>query len=349
MLYKAIFQGRLDYATERAYRQMKALYMHRIENYYKREAHFKPEQIFDDELYRVVIPRTVVQLSEKYWKNTVNLLKLCADYAVAGYVGAWMVQEGKILHYAMIEPTGDKVVVREFNKALSIIGEKGREKEALERLNKAISKYDKHSMAYERRGYVNFILKQYEDARYDFDKSIRLDENNALAYFGRGNLNFIEERWEDALMDFTMAMKKSIALQPLHWQARLKKAETHMQLKQYSEAERELKLFIGRHFTPDNVNYQMYNYAVLLLAKALLEQERYHEVLQKLRLINPEERNKKFDLGEMYFVEGLARYRGNLGAHVEAWQKAVEHGYALAEKWLEERAPEYRRPKTQTR
>ncbi len=336
MYYKSIFQGRLDYANERAYSQVKALFINRIDNYYHNDAHFKTEDLFDDEMLQVVIPRTVVQLSEKYWKNTVNLFKLCADYAIAGYVGAWMVKDGEIMHYSMVRPTGDKVVVKEYNKAVALIGEKGKEEEAIHRLNIAIAKFDKHSSAYERRGVVNLQLEHYEDARYDFDKSIRLDENNAFAYFGRGNLNVIEGKWEAAAEDFHMAIKKSLALQYIHWRARYKKGIAHIQLKEYDKALFEFKLFTLRKFKEDDKNYNLYNKALLLYAEALLGTRQYDEAIEVLKKINPEVRNLDFDLGEMYFKQGVAKLKAGKKGYKKDWTEAINLGHDLAKKWLQE-------------
>ncbi len=336
MYYKSIFQGRLDYANERAYNQVKELFISRIDNYYHNEAHFKAEDLFNDEMLQVVIPRTVVQLSEKYWKNTVNLFKLCADYAIAGYVGSWMVQDGRIMHYTMVQPTGDKVVVKEYNKALALIGEKGREEEAIKHLNTAIAKFDKHSAAYERRGLVNLQLEHYEDARYDFDKSIRLDENNAFAYLGRANLNVIEEKWKEAVGDFDMAIKKSLALQFIHWRARFKKAMAHLHLKEYDKAVFELKLFTIRKFKEEDKNYKLYNKALTLYAEALIGTEKYHEALDVLDKINPEERTYDFDAGEMYFLRGVAKLKAGKKDYLKDWEQAVKLGHALSLKWLDE-------------
>ena len=65
MFYKSIFQGKLDFVSERSYLKVHQLFVHRLENYYKSEVHFKSEDIFDDDQYKILVPRTVVQLSEK--------------------------------------------------------------------------------------------------------------------------------------------------------------------------------------------------------------------------------------------------------------------------------------------
>ncbi len=336
MYYKSIFQGRLDYANQRAYDQVKDLFTNRIGNYYRNEAHFKPEDLFNDEMLQVIIPRTVVQLSEKYWKNTVNLFKLCADYAIAGYVGAWMVQDGNIMHYALVQPTGDKVVVKEYKKAVALIGEDGREQEAIDSLNKAISKFDKHSAAYERRGVVNMKLQHYEDARYDFDKSIRLDENNAFAYFERGNLNALQKDWKAAAQDYGMAIKKSLALQVIHWKARFRKGKAHLELKEYDKAGFEFKLFTIRKFKENNINYLDFNQGLLYYAESLIGQEKYDDALLTLQKVQPDIRNRNFSKGDWYFLQGVAKFKAGKKGFAKHWKDAVKEGHELASKWLSE-------------
>ncbi len=100
------------------------------------------------------------------------------------------------------------------------------ELEASEALSKAIEKYERHALAYERRGYVNYKLKNFNDALHDFSKSIRINPNNPEPYYGSGKVKMLKNDWDGAIQDFDQAIKRSLALQPLHWLARLKKGET---------------------------------------------------------------------------------------------------------------------------
>lgn len=58
-------------------------------------------------------------------------------------------------------------------------------KEAMEALTRAIAKFEQHAVAYERRGFVNFSLKNYEDALYDYNKSIKYNDAVPKPYLGR--------------------------------------------------------------------------------------------------------------------------------------------------------------------
>ena len=69
-------------------------------------------------------------------------------------------------------------------------------------------------------GYTYFKLKNYEDAIYDFTKSIDFSPSNPEPYFGRGNVEKLNENWENAINDFDLAVKTSFPLQPIYWQSR---------------------------------------------------------------------------------------------------------------------------------
>jgi len=255
IFYKSIFQGRLEFGPGKNIETSLQMYQIRSEQYYRNEIMFKPEQIFFMEQGYIDIPRLVTQSTEKTFTNTLNLLEYIAQFASAGSLGAWLIDQGKILRHKMIEPQSDKVAVQEYLKGRKLIGTKGKEKEAIQALDLAIQKYEKHSQAYERRGYVNFTLKNYTDALSDFNKSIQFDENNALAYFGRAQVYLYFDKTELAMQDLALTIQKSLALQMVHWQARFQKGEMQYNLKQLKEAAFELKLFCDRKFDSKDINY----------------------------------------------------------------------------------------------
>jgi len=97
MLQKTIIQGRLDFGKQRAYDKALKMYRHRLENYYKSDILFKEEEeLFNSEDLSLVVERNVAQTTHKYWKNTIDVLTYLAQFAVAGKICAWMLEEGNI-------------------------------------------------------------------------------------------------------------------------------------------------------------------------------------------------------------------------------------------------------------
>ena len=185
--YKTIVSGCLEFGNARSYEQVLKLYLHRTENYYRNDILLKAEEVFQEETFILSIPRYIKECPEKSWKNTLNLLEYVAGYAVAGDLKAWVIQDGKMIDQRVIEPDGDKSATQAFIQGRELVKEKGMEEEAMNSLNKAIDKFERHALAYERRGYVNYRLRNYDDAMYDFTKSIDINPNMPDAYWGRAN------------------------------------------------------------------------------------------------------------------------------------------------------------------
>jgi Tfp pilus assembly protein PilF len=63
-------------------------------------------------------------------------------------------------------------------------------------LSNAIEKYERHAAAFERRGYVNYKLKNFNDAHYDFSKSIAINPIAPEPFYGRGKIHMIKNEWQ---------------------------------------------------------------------------------------------------------------------------------------------------------
>lgn len=338
MFFKSIFQGNLQFGNEKSYEKVIRMYDHRVENYYKNDILFKVEDIFKEDDLSLKIPRTVINITEKNWKNSVDLLKYVAQFAISGNVGAWMTEEGKILKYVWIEPKGDKAVVQKFLKGRSLVDQVGKEKEAEEALSNAIELYDRHAQAYERRGYVNFLMKKYHDADRDFTKSVNIDSSNAPAYYGRAKIKMLKEDWEEAISDLELAIKTSLALQDIHWSARRLKGECLQQLKRYEEAEFEYRFFAKRVFKEKSPNaiYQrlvLYNHG-----RVLLEIGKNAEALESL------EKAYKCTTGKEYVYDadilvyrGIARKQAGKNGFLSDWNEAKKLGSKQAEQLLQDK------------
>ena len=206
---KTIIQGRLDFGTEKSFVQVQKMFQHRVDNFYKSDVFIK-EDAFDETTFSVNIPRLITMGMEKSFTNTVTLLEYLAQFAISGSISAWLVQDGKILKYAVVEPKGDKAVVQNFIKGQKLSAQAGKEKEALKALTKVIDQYDSHAQAYERRGYVNYSLGKISEALYDFTKCISYDPSIPSAYYSRAKVHMNNANYKDG----TYAQRSMSSLSP---------------------------------------------------------------------------------------------------------------------------------------
>ena len=333
--YKTIFKGRLEFGNARSYEKVLKMYQHRVENYYKSDILFEEEEIFDEETASLSVPRFITQGSVKSWKNTISMLEYVAQFAVAGNLTAWMTENGKILRHGIIEPKSDRTAVQAFLKGRDLLEKKGKEDEAIKSLTKAIEKYDRHAQAYERRGFINYKLKNYDDAIYDFTKSIDYSPSHPQSYLGRGTILKLQKDYTAAIKDFDMTIKTSIPLEPIYWQGRRYKADCHLSLKDYEGALPDLKFFCNRNFKNNdpNVVYQRlmwFNYG-----KALLEVGEYENAFNAFdTVINMEEGKDRISQADKYLYRGIAREKAGKNGFLKDWKEAQKLGSKKAIKLL---------------
>lgn len=269
MTYKTIFKGRLDFGNEKSYDKVLKMFQHRVESYYKSDILLNEEDIFDEGNKALVVPRTITQGSQKSWKNTISVLEYVAQFAVAGEMGAWMTEDGVILDHDMVEPNSERAAVQAFIKGRKLTKEVGKENEAVEALNIAIEKYERHSEAYERRAFVKVQLKDYKGALKDYVKAIDTNPVNSRAYYGIAEVKKIMGVDEGRLADLENAIKSTIPLQSLFWMARKRKAEYFLDMGDPKSALLDLRLFCNRKFTEDNPNFKHRRYMCFEYGKAL--------------------------------------------------------------------------------
>ena len=316
MLFKTIIQGRIEFGTQKAYDMAVKMYVSRAESYYKNDVLFLPEEIFFPEELTMSIPRLVKQVYSKSFKNTSVLLEYIAQFGLSGEMDIWQVEDGKILHYKHLEPSSDKAAVQQYLKGKNLVGQSGKEDEAIKALNKAIEKYDRHAQAYERRGKVNLKLKKYHDALRDYNKCLALDPDNPYAYYGKSLVLINDDKIQEAVDSMELAIKKSVALQNIHWKARRTKGKLHLELDQYDKAAFDLKLFVNRKFPEDSPNFLWKREGHFYYGRTLLGLERYSEAVEQFE--------KALELADGYDKIPQAeqlRYRGI------AKQKAGQNGY----------------------
>ena len=332
MYFKTIIQGRLTFSNQKSYDKVVKMYEYRAETYYKSDVLLKIEDIFDETNLTLSIPRYVGNASEKAFKNTANLLEYCAQFAVSGSINAWMINEGKITNKAEIEPESDKAVVQAFQRGKSLFQEGGKETEAIEAFTKTLEKYERHGQAYERRGWINIRLKNYSDALYDFNKAIALDDSIAYAYYGKALIAQNEGNHQEAVDNFELTLKKAVALQPIYWQARLKKAVSHIELEEWPKAAFDLKFFTNRNFKSGDKNLLKKPYAYYLYGRVLYEQGEFQDALEALNkaLDEQKEEGEKFDEKEGLFYRALVKIELGKKDYKSDLKKSADLGYSPA-------------------
>ena len=338
MFFKTIIQGRLSFGTQKSYDKVVKMFEYRTETYYKGDVMLNMEDIFSAEDLCLNVPRYVGNATDKNFKNTVDLLEYCSQFAVAGSIQAWMIQEGKVLNHASIVPDSDRTVVTQFNKGEKLFREPGKNTEALEAFNKTIASYERHAQAYERRGWVNLRLRNYSDALYDFNKAIKLDDSIAFAFYGRGVIAMNENNLEDAIENFDKTIKKSVALESLHWRGRLRKAECLIEMEEWEKAAFELKFFTKRKFAPSDSNYRRRPRAMALYGKVLFELGSYPEALEMLEQAfeHESEESKAMNRIEALYYRGLTKKAMGKKDFLADIKSSADEGSEKAAQLLEE-------------
>lgn len=336
MIYKTIVSGSLEFGNQKTYDKVFNMFQHRVENYYKADLFVEFEELFNPDDFQLVIPRTVTESTNKIWKNSLDLLEYLAQFAFAGRVIAWMVESGKIINEATIEPKCDKVAVQAFLRGREQLTQIGKEKEAISSFDKAIAKYSRHAYAYEKRGYVKLQLDDKKGAEADFNKSKTINPNIPEPYVGLGKMKMMEKDYSNALFDLTSAVKNSIPLMPIYWQAKRMKIKCHLELKQFNEAIGDLKMFCKRKFNEDDPNYKYIEWAWFNYGKVLLE---IGDSQKALDVFNQSVENSGNDKSEIYpdflVYRGIARKQSGKSGYKKDWTQAAEFGSEKANELLQ--------------
>lgn len=333
--YKTIFSGRLEFGSARSFEKVVKLFEHRAENYYRNAIVLKVEEVFDEATFSLDIPRLIVQATTKEWRNTINLLEYLADYAIAGNLKAWMTDQGKMREEYFIEPECDKVAVQAYIKGRELIDQDGKEAEAKKALNRAIEKFERHALAYERRGRVNFQLQNFKDALYDYSKSIDINPNNPEPYVGRAFVHLRNQDYAKAIIDLDQATKTSIPHQPIYWQARRLKGECHFKLQEYDKAAFDFKLFSGRKFSADNPNHKWRQRILSLYGQTLIELKEYNKAIDAFNesLAMAKDQEAAIEAEEL-MLRGIARQKAGESGFERDWKKAAGLGSQKAAELL---------------
>ena len=336
MFFKTIIQGRLEFSNEKSFDKVLKMFEYRTESYYKNDILLEQEEIFKRDTMCLSVPRYVGQASEKSWRNTVSLLDYCSQFAISGTMKAWMTDNGTIMRYNEIEPESDKAAVIQFKKGLKF-QEEGKDDEAIQALSKAIEKHKGHANAYEKRARILLQLKNYDEALEDYGKAIKLDDGIAEAYYGRAEIYIRRSEWANAIADLELALKKAIALEPIYWTARLKKADCHIRLGEWEKASFDLKFFTNRAFAQDNPNFKKKAYGYFRYGQVLIEEERFDEAYDAFcKAIEHEQGTNPISMEEMVYYRGFSRLKMGKKGYMNDLKTAAEAGVEDAKNLLAE-------------
>lgn len=282
MTHKAILSGRLEFGNQRSCEKAMTLFQSRYEVMYRSDVFLKADDVFHVENSSLDLYRFTAQVAEKTWNNTMSLLEEVSQFAMTGKIDAWLTDNGEVLRAKFIEPMTEKAAVQAFLKGRELMKQQGQEQEAIGSLNEAITKYERHAAAYERRGYINYRLRNYPDALYDYSKSIAFNPACAEAFLGRAVVHIAQDNPAAALPDLEKALNFSVPLQPIFWIARRLKGDCHLDMEQYEAAVAEYQFFLKRNFTTGDVNYNRRRRVAYYLGKALLALRKNKEAAQAL-------------------------------------------------------------------
>ncbi len=335
MFFKVIIQGKLYFLNRNSYDKLVKVIVNKNTVYYKNEIIHKELEFLDDENFMISVPRLVGNYTDKVWKNTASLFESCAQFAVSGRILMWKVENGKVLDYREIEPSGDRTAIMSYKRGKKYLSEK-KEQDALNAFNKSLDKYDKNAMAYERRAVVNLMMKNYVEAKEDFQKCINIDQSVSEAHLGLAKLLKYDGEIELALTHLDFAQKTSVALQPIHWQSRRTKAEIYIIQEEWDKAEFELKLLVSRNFEPNNPNFKwrkddLFNYGIVKYN--MYDFKEALELFEKSMKIN--NGKEKIPQKDRYFYLGMAKKNSGKSGYIHDLKKSAELGNEDAEYMLE--------------
>ncbi len=334
---KFIFKGRLDFGSKKSFDNVLNMYDWKVTNHYKKDVQLMAEDIFDEEQFCVVFPRSyVIHGTKKNFNANSSLLQYLSEFAITGQLEMWMIEDREVIKYHLVEPTGDRAVISQFTKGRKLSVREGKGEEAMAALDLAIQKYERHAQAYERRAFVSTMLKKHHDAIRDYTKSINLYAGAPDPYYGRAIVHKIQENYQAAAADFDTSIKRSIPLQPIHWKSRRRKAESLMELNNFEDAAKELKFFNLRKFKETDPNFKYKRRALFDYGICQYEMGQYKDAAKLFdeSLANPMAKFSPSD-EELLYRRGMARHKAGLPDFESDLKKAAKAGIKEAKKALD--------------
>ena len=207
--------------------------------------------------------------------------------------------------------------------------------------------------AYELRGDLFIIEKEYKNAIKDYSQALKLKKNNLKYLQKRGEAYFYAKKYKKALKDFDKYLNKETNPKVIY-----KKAQTEFKLKNYNKSIENFNLFLN--FYPQDIN------ALYQLAKAFYQNGEYLSALENINICIEKDKSipayynlraeiyfatklyklatndfsMSLDLnpnsGEIYYKKGNSEYKaGNFKTACTNWEKALMLKYYKATDMLE--------------
>jgi tetratricopeptide (TPR) repeat protein len=251
---KCFFRGRIELGNEATYEKVKLHYLNRFEKMYKNDVCFSIEENFLEETFAIELTRDTIQLPEKSYRKSMELLRELSQYALAGRIKGWAIDSGRIIGEDVILPNNSKDAVVSYREALKISKSPGNEIKAIEQLNNSLISFERNPLAYDRRGFLSYKMGKYKDAIVDFEKSIAIFKNNPEPYYGLARCYQVAEDWTQMEAVLAIAMKASLPREAIYHTCRLYHGIAQFQLGNFDAAKVDLDAFINRPYSEDDHN-----------------------------------------------------------------------------------------------
>lgn len=336
---RVIIAGHLEFGSDRVYEQVVKQYVHRSENYYKNDILLKSEDIFREEDRTIDIPRKVVESTDRQWLNTLNLLERISTFSIAGDLNLWRLQGGNLVDHQKLEPRGDRTTTQLYLKGRELLDQEENAEAARDALTKAIDNFNRHSIAYERRGYTNYLLGNYPDALYDYNKSIDISPSRPAPYYGRGVVQLKKNnKPEAAAADFDKVTKLAIPHQDIYWLARAMRGDALILLDRHTEAQREYRFFLGRKQDLEKLR-RLDRRIATSMGKSLASTGNHEGAIENYeRALNAAEDPKAPSVGEICYHYAVSLRKLDRKEWEDMAKRSAQDGYKEAKELLSRQA-----------
>lgn len=322
----------MQFANEKSFDKAIQAFQARTLNYYKNEFYFRSNEFFGHENHRFQVPRTVTDLSDKYWRNTIDAIKFLAQFAIYGRVEAYRVSEGKIINHEITEPKNDKQISIDYHQALQMI-QKGQilYPKVKELLLSVLNIEPRHAQAAEYLSWIMIKEKNLQAAVHQLTEIIKLETAGAKAFYLRGIAFYRLKEYEKALADFDQSVRLSLAIQDVHWKSRLQKAKTLLELNVVEDAEKELKFFVDRTFERNSENDLAKKDAFLYLGQVHFIKQSFDQSLQFIeKALSVPASDQTVSDAKCLYYRGMVRQKLGVQTFSEDFEKARQLGYTVA-------------------
>lgn len=324
---KTILQGSLHFGSEKSFVRARRTYEGRLESYYKNELAFIELENFNEVLYTFDVPRTVLNLTEKHWLNTIDAMNVLSQFALCGKLEAYQTESGKILQKEVIVPNNDKGAVRDYWKA-QLLYDQNNFTDALQAIRFCLSSYQHHVQALELAGKIFVDQGDTVKSIEYLTKALQAEPKTYTAYLLRGLEFYKIDEFEKAVADFDNAIKHSLAVLDMHWRARLEKARGLVELGSHEMARKELKFFISKRFNKDSDNAKRKREAYYLMGQSYLGTDNHKDAIDCFdKALEVEEGGAVLDDAKCIFFRGIAKKEEGMKSFSDDFSRASAMGY----------------------